>query len=79
MKATERLSRALSTSTRSQASQGGLDRAAVQVVSEQLTVTGPTRRTSGQLPPSASSPEEQSDTETEREEANSGTYNLEHT
>lgn len=73
MKATERLSRALSTSTRSQASQGGLDSAAAQLASEQLTVAGPTRRSSGQLPPSASSPDEQSDTETEREEASSGT------
>lgn len=85
MKLTERLSR-LSTSTRNQASQGGLERAAAQVVPEQLTVTGPCcrerepiLRTSGHRPPSASSPDEQSATETVREEANSGTYNLKQT
>lgn len=86
MKATERFSLLLSMSTRNQVSQGGLERAAAQVVPEQLTVTGPCcretepiLRTSRQVPPSAPSPDEQSATETERKEANSGTYNLKQT
>lgn len=86
VKVTERLSQPLSTSTRNQVSQGGLERAAAQVVPEQLTVTGPRcretepmLRTSEQFPPAASSPDEQLATETEREEANSGTYNLKQT
>lgn len=81
-----RLSWLLSTATRNQVSQGGLESAAEQPVPEQLTVTvlccrevEPILRTSEQFPPSPSSPDEQSATETEREEANSGTYNLRQT
>ncbi|TNN81467.1 hypothetical protein EYF80_008239 [Liparis tanakae] len=64
-------------------SQGGLERVAEQPIPEQFTVTGrccrevePSRRTSEQFPLSAPSADRQSATETDREEANSGTYNL---
>lgn len=85
MKLKERLSWPLSTSTLSQVSQGGGDRAAEHAVPEQLTVTGPccreaepSRRTREQ-PPASDPPPEQSDTDTDREEQNSGTYTLKHT
>lgn len=86
VKVTVRLSSLLSTTTRNQVSQGGLERDAEQPIPEQFTVTGrccrevePSLRTREQFPLSAPSSNEQSATETEREEANSGTYNLRQT
>lgn len=85
LKVTVRLSWLLSTITRNQVSQGGLESTAEQPVPEQFTVTGPCcreeeprLRISEQLPLSAPSPDEQSATIMDREEANSGTYSLEH-
>lgn len=64
-------------------SQGGLERAAEQLNPEQFIVIGPfcreaepSLRTRKQFPISVPSSDEQPATETEREEANSGTYNL---
>lgn len=86
LKVTVRLPWPLSTTIRNQAPQGGLVREVEQPIPEQFAVSGPccrelepSLRTSEQFPLSAPSPDEQLVTETEREEANSGTYNLNQT
>lgn len=75
----------LSTTTRNQAFHGGLERDAEQLIPEQFTVVRlccrdaePRLRSSEQLRLPDASPDEHSATETERDEANSGTNNLRH-
>lgn len=75
----------LSTTTCNQVSHGGPERDAEQLLPEQFTVVAPrcgdaepSLRSSEQFPTPAVPPDEQSLTEMESDEANSGTYNLRH-
>lgn len=77
------LSRALSTTTRNQVSQGGLAREAEHPSPSQFTLAGsrsrelePRLRAREQFALPAASAVQQPSTETERDEQNGGTYNL---
>lgn len=85
VKVTVWLTRLLSTTTCNQLSHGGLDRDAEQLSPEQFTDTvsccraaEPSMRSSEQPSISAAPPDEQSVTEMDSEDTNSGTYNLRH-